>query len=177
MDFKEGRFISALRAINWAHKSFTNLAIALSLVAMLLMQSLVTLNAVFRYQFNNPIDQSVRITTLYLMVGAIFLAMADLEKDDGNVRVTILYGDFDEMAKTAVDLFYKLLALAVFVVVLRESILTAIELTERNATTSSGLPTFVSWWIVSLGLTGLCVQFLAGIVSDLKSFFKARESP
>jgi TRAP-type C4-dicarboxylate transport system permease small subunit len=72
-----------LDGCEWA---FTLLA-ALAAVSMML---LTTADAVGRYLFNRPILVAYELTTNYLMVGTVFLAMPYAYRQGANIRVTFL---------------------------------------------------------------------------------------
>src|SRR5262245_60802634 len=59
-------------------------------VATLAMMLLTTADAAGRYLFNRPILAAYELTTNYLMVAVVFLAMPYAYRQGANVRVTFL---------------------------------------------------------------------------------------
>src|ERR671924_603633 len=62
----------------------------LSVAAAFTMMVLTTADAVGRYVLNRPILVAYEVTTNYLMVAAVFLAMPYAYRQGANIRVTFL---------------------------------------------------------------------------------------
>jgi TRAP-type C4-dicarboxylate transport system permease small subunit len=79
---------------------------ALTLVAALatvVMMLLTTADACGRYLFNRPILAAYELTTNYLMIAAIFLAMPYTYRQGGNIRVTFVVERFGVGARMVVN--------------------------------------------------------------------------
>jgi TRAP-type C4-dicarboxylate transport system permease small subunit len=123
-------------------------------------QFLISSNAIGRYLFDSPIRNTVDIVTLVLIIVIVFFSIAKLDRDDGNVNVNIFYQRMSERARRTVDLLYNVLVFFLFMYVLRGTTLTAIDYTQRGSSTAGGVPTFYSWWVITIGLILLCIQLL-----------------
>jgi TRAP-type C4-dicarboxylate transport system permease small subunit len=78
----------------------------LTLVAVLAtfgMMLLTTADAGGRYLLNRPILAAYELTTAYLMVAAIFLALPYAYRQGANIRVTFLVDRFGRRARLVVD--------------------------------------------------------------------------
>ena len=62
------------------------------------MMLLTTADALGRYLFNRPILAAYELTTNYLMVGVVFLALPYAYREGANIRVTFLV---DRLGRTA----------------------------------------------------------------------------
>ena len=78
----------------------------LTLVAALatfVMMLLTTADAVGRYLFNRPILAAYELTTNYLMVAVVFLAMPYAYREGANIRVTFLVDRLGRTPRLVVD--------------------------------------------------------------------------
>jgi TRAP-type C4-dicarboxylate transport system permease small subunit len=88
---------------------------ALTLLAALatcVMMLLTTADAVGRYLFNRPILAAYELTTNYLMVAAVFLALPYAYREGANIRVTFLAGRLPRAARLVADHVVQLVSLA-----------------------------------------------------------------
>jgi hypothetical protein len=79
---------------------------ALTLVAVIatfVMMLLTTADAIGRYVFNRPILVAYELTTNYLMIAAVFLAMPFAYREGANIRVTFLVARLRGTARLVVD--------------------------------------------------------------------------
>lgn len=83
----------------------------LAVVATFVMMLVTTADAVGRYVFNRPILVAFELTTNYLMIAAVFLAMPFTYREGGNIRVTFLVDRFCGRARLAVDHVVQLVSL------------------------------------------------------------------
>jgi TRAP-type C4-dicarboxylate transport system permease small subunit len=87
------------RALDGCERVLTLVA-ALATFAMML---LTTADAVGRYLLNRPILAAYELTTNYLMVAVIFLAMPYAYRQGANIRVTFLVNRLGRTARLAVN--------------------------------------------------------------------------
>lgn len=85
------------------------LAAAAAAFAMML---LTTADALGRYFLNRPILVALEVTTNYLMVAAIFLALPYTYRQGANIRVTFLADRLRGTARAAVNVLVQTLSLA-----------------------------------------------------------------
>jgi TRAP-type C4-dicarboxylate transport system permease small subunit len=67
------------------------------------MMVLTTADAAGRYLLNRPILAAYELTTTYLMIAAVFLAMPYAYRQGANIRVTFLVGRLGPSVRRAVD--------------------------------------------------------------------------
>jgi TRAP-type C4-dicarboxylate transport system permease small subunit len=87
------------------------LTLAASL-ATLVMMLLTTADAGGRYLFNRPILAAYELTTNYLMVAVVFLAMPYAYRQGANIRVTFLVERLGRGARLVVDHLVQLVSIA-----------------------------------------------------------------
>ncbi len=95
--------------------------------ATFIMMLLTTADAAGRYLFNRPITGAYEITTNYLMISAIFLAMTFAYRGGANIRVTFLVNllprrielGFNHLVQIASTLYCATLVYATFKQALR----------------------------------------------------------
>ena len=81
-------------------------------VATFAMMLLTTADALGRYVFNRPILIAYELTTNYLMIAVVFLAMPYAYRQGANIRVTFLIGRFGRAPRLAVNHAVQLLSVA-----------------------------------------------------------------
>lgn len=86
---------------------------AVSQWALGILLALVVVQIVTRYILNDPLGEVVSITETYLMPAMVFFAIAALQRNDGHIRVDLLYVTFKPRTKQVVDLVI-FLASAIF---------------------------------------------------------------
>jgi TRAP-type C4-dicarboxylate transport system permease small subunit len=72
-------------------------------VATFSMMLLTTADAGGRYLFNRPILAAYELTTSYLMIAAVFLAMPYAYRQGANIRVTFLVERLGRKARLVID--------------------------------------------------------------------------
>jgi TRAP-type C4-dicarboxylate transport system permease small subunit len=87
------------RLLNRCENVLTYVAVFATFVMMLL----TTADAAGRYLLNRPITGAYEITTNYLMVSAVFLAMAFAYRGGAYIRVTFLVGHLPRIVKLIVN--------------------------------------------------------------------------
>ena len=87
------------------------LTLAASL-ATFVMMLLTTADAGGRYLFNRPILVAYELTTNYLMVAVVFLAMPYAYREGANIRVTFLVGRLGRGARLVVDHVVQVVSIA-----------------------------------------------------------------
>jgi TRAP-type C4-dicarboxylate transport system permease small subunit len=74
-----------------------------AVVATFAMMLLTTADAGGRYLFNRPILMAFELTTNYLMVAAVFLALPHAYRQGANIRVTFLVERLGRRLRLAID--------------------------------------------------------------------------
>ena len=83
----------------------------LSVAAAFTMMVLTTADAVGRYVLNRPILVAYEVTTNYLMVAAVFLAMPYAYRQGANIRVTFVVERLGGRTRLIIDHVVQLLSL------------------------------------------------------------------
>jgi TRAP-type C4-dicarboxylate transport system permease small subunit len=137
------------------------------------MMLLTTADAGGRYLLNRPILGAYELTSNYLMVAAVFLAMPYTYRQGANVRVTFLVDRLGRRPKLVVDHLVQLVSLlygtALVFATVRQ---TYRMLATGTMLTNLDLPQWPGHLLVSLGLTVVTVMMLV----DLGRVRKGRSS-
>ena len=82
-----------------------------AVIATFAMMLLTTADAIGRYVFNRPILVAFELTTNYLMIAAVFLAMPYAYREGANIRVTFLAARLRGTPRLIVDHVVQLVSL------------------------------------------------------------------
>jgi TRAP-type C4-dicarboxylate transport system permease small subunit len=145
---------SLLERVKHVEKSLVVLGSLLAFIMMVL----VTLNALLRYLFNSPITGTVGVVEHFLFVGMVLLTIPFVLKEDEDIRIDLLSNRFSSATRTGIDFVSRLALLVVFVLALYAAYDEAVEQTVTQATTSLGIPIYLSWWIVVVGIALTCLR-------------------
>jgi TRAP-type C4-dicarboxylate transport system permease small subunit len=96
------------RWLDGCERVFTLVAVAAAFVMMLL----TTADALGRYLFNRPILVALEVTTNYLMIAAVFLALPYAYRTGANIRVTFLVERLGRGPRLVVDSLVQLISFA-----------------------------------------------------------------
>jgi TRAP-type C4-dicarboxylate transport system permease small subunit len=80
-------------------------------MATFVMMLLTTADAAGRYIFNRPVTGAYEITTNYLMVAAVFLAMSYAYREGANIRVTFMADRLPRQVKLVVNHFVQIVSM------------------------------------------------------------------
>jgi len=83
--------------------AFERVLTVVAAVATFSMMLLTTADAGGRYLFNRPILAAYELTTNYLMIAAVFLAMPYAYRQGANIRVTFLVERLGRKARLVID--------------------------------------------------------------------------
>ncbi len=141
-------------------------------LATFVMMLLTTADAIGRYCFNRPILVAYELTTNYLMVAAVFLAMPYAYRQGANIRITFLVERLRGTAKLAVDYLVQIVSIcycaALVIATWRQ---TRHMLSTGTMFATVDLPLWPGYLAVFLGLllTGLMVLLDLGQVRSGRS--------
>jgi TRAP-type C4-dicarboxylate transport system permease small subunit len=151
-----------------------------ALLSIFLMMLLTTGDAAGRYLFNRPITGAFEITTNYLMVASIFLAMTCAYRGGANIRVTFLVDRLPRMVRLFVNhlvqiasmLYCALLVYATFKQALRT-------IATNTALSSVPIPQGPAYLLIPVGLFLVFLMMLVDLrkVREGKSPLFRDESP
>lgn len=139
----------------WGFKGLANLFI----LSMMLM---VALNALSRYLLNSAFTGVIEVIEQFLLPGIVFFSFGFLHRQKENIKLGLT-----KYIPTSVGMFVNVGSLVCMFLILlgvtRGSLTHAVEDTLELSTTMTGIPIYLSWWIVTIGL----VYFLIVVVADL----------
>jgi C4-dicarboxylate transporter DctM subunit len=138
------------------------------------MMFLTTLDVVLRYIFNNPLP-GVYILCEMLMIGAVYPAVAYVQRVQGHVRVDIFIDKLKGVPRISFELATLILALASFLFMGVKSGALAWEawVTGEHDIGIIEYPYWPSKMVMTIGILLLCIRFITDIYDLLK---KLRES-
>ena len=94
-------------ALDACERVLTMVAVAAAFAMMLL----TTADALGRYLFNRPILVALEVTTNYLMIAAIFLALPHAYREGANIRVTFLVERLGRGPRLVIDHIVQILSI------------------------------------------------------------------
>src|SRR5262245_60700991 len=157
------------RWLDGAERIMTMVAAAATFFMMLL----TTADAGGRYLFNRPILAAYELTTNYLMVAAVFLALPYAYRQGANIRVTFLVDRLSGATRLAVDYVVQIVSIlysaALVVATWRQ---TRHVLATGTTFATLDLPMWPAYLVVFLGLLLTTLLLLA----DLGQVRKGRSS-
>jgi TRAP-type C4-dicarboxylate transport system permease small subunit len=148
----------------------------LTLVAALAtfsMMLLTTADAGGRYLLNRPILAAYELTTNYLMVAAVFLAMPYAYRQGANIRVTFLVDRLGRRARLAIDHTVQIVSIVYCAALVVATFQQARHvMSTRTTFVTLDLPLWPAHLVVCIGL---CLTTLMMLV-DLSEVRKGRSS-
>jgi TRAP-type C4-dicarboxylate transport system permease small subunit len=144
------------------------------------MMLLTTADAAGRYLFNHPVTGAFEITTNYLMVGAVFLAMTYGYRGGAYIRVTFLVDRLPGKVKLYVNYFVQVVSMLYFAVLVFATFKQALRTLATGTTLSSlDVPQGPAYFLVPVGLFLSALFMLMDIrkVRSGKSSLFKEESP
>jgi len=78
--------------------------------ALIVLLALVIFQIVARYALSEPVGEVVTVTETYLMPAIVFFTIAALQRNDGHVRVDLLYVNLRGRARQIADLLILVLS-------------------------------------------------------------------
>jgi len=164
------------KLLNGCEKALTSVAVFATFIMMLL----TTADAAGRYLLNRPITGAYEITTNYLMVAAIFLAMTFAYRGGANIRVTFLVGRLPQLVKLVVNHLVQILSIVYCSTLVYATFKQALRTIATGTTLSSiEIPQGPAYLLVPAGLLLASVTMLVDLwkVRKGKSPLFQEESP
>lgn len=142
---------------------------------------LTTADAGGRYLFNRPITGAYEITTNYLMMAAVFLALSYGYREGAYIRVTFLADRLPGKVKLFVNYFVQLVSIVYGGLLIIATFQQALRIIDSHTTLSSidFIPLGPAYVIVPVGLFFMSLAMLLDIrkVKEGKSPLFQEESP
>ncbi len=139
-------------------------------VAAFMMMVLITFDTAGRYLFNKPIQGTLEITELYLMIMVVFLTLSYSFKRGEHIRIDILYRHFSAKTKALVDMLSLLLSALLFAVITYQGWVMTYEAWSQDQYTFGviTLPMVFSYIWVPLGSGTLTLRLLINFFTTLR---------
>ena len=151
-----------------------------AVLATFLMMLLTTADAAGRYLLNRPITGAYEITTNYLMVSAVFLAMAFAYRGGANIRVTFLVDRLPRPVKLVVNHLVQIVSMVYCAALVYATFKQALRTIATRTTLSSiEIPQGPAYFLVPVGLFLATLMMLVdlGKVRKGRSPLFQEESP
>jgi len=148
--------------------------------ATFIMMLLTTADAAGRYLLNRPINGAYEITTNYLMISAVFLAMAFAYRGGANIRVTFLVDRLPRLTKLVVNHLVQMVSMLYCATLVYATFKQALRTIATGTTLSSiEIPQGPAYLLVPVGLflASLIMLVDLGKVRKGKSPLFQEESP
>lgn len=139
--------------------------------ALAILLGLVVVQIVTRYVLNDPLGEVVAITETYLMPGMVFFAIAALQRNDGHIRVDLLYVVFKGRTKQIIDLVIFIASVAFWAFVIYASATETLFSLRMDYEVSRTIP-FPQWTalvVVPIGGVLILIRLLLQTVSTVKA--------
>jgi len=151
-------------------------------VALFVMMSLTTVDAVWRYLFNSPITGAYEITEKYLMLTCIFLGMSYTYRGAGLIRVTILMDRLPKAVKIPINHLAQVLSIVYCVVLFVGTYQYATRLYRQGTTLGSiySAPQWVGAAIIPIGFLLMALFLILDLPRVRKgksAMFQDEEAP
>jgi TRAP-type C4-dicarboxylate transport system permease small subunit len=152
---------------------------AVAALATFVMMALTTADTLGRYLLNRPILVAYELTTNYLMIAAVFLAMPLAYRSGANIRVTFFADRIRGTARLAVEHVVQVLSLLYLVALVVATARQArhIFATKTSFTTIEAAPLWPGYLAVCLGLlvtSAMMLLDLARVRAGGSSLFRER---
>lgn len=151
----------------------------LSMVALVLMMVLMSIDVVARYVFNQSISVVYTVTESYLMVIVVFLGMAYTHYNDDHIQFKLVTNVLSLKVRDALHVVTHLFALAFFAVIAYEGYLITKEAWISNASTGGliSLPLYLSYiWVPLASSLMVLISVLKIVESFVRLFSSSKQS-
>ncbi len=137
----------------------------ISTLSTFVLMLLTTADAGGRYIFNHPITGAYEVSTNYLMIAAIFMAMSFGYRQGAYIRVTLLTSHLKGRVKVVVNTFVQIVSLLYGVMLVIATYRQALRTFEMHTTLSSldFIPVGPAYVIVPVGLFFMSLAMLIDI--------------
>ena len=137
----------------------------ISTLSTFVLMLLTTADAGGRYILNRPITGAYEVSTTYLMIAAIFMAMSFGYREGSYIRVTLLTSHLRGRVKVAVNIFVQIVSMLYGVMLVIATYRQALRAFEMHTTLSSldFIPVGPAYVIVPVGLFFMSLAMLIDI--------------
>jgi TRAP-type C4-dicarboxylate transport system permease small subunit len=136
----------------------------MAVISTFVMMCLTTADAAGRYLFNRPITGAYEVTINYLMVAAVFPAMAYAYREGAHIRVTFMVDWFPRPLKLVVNHFVQIVSVLFCAALVFATFTQALRAISTGTTLSSiDIPQGPAYLLVPLGLFFTSLMMLIDI--------------
>jgi len=137
----------------------------ISALSTFVLMLLTTADAGGRYIFNRPITGAYEVSTNYLMIAAVFMALSFGYREGSYIRVTLLTGHLRGKVKMAVNYFVQMVSVLYGFMLVIATYKQALRTFEMHTTLSSldFIPVGPAYVIVPVGLFFMSLAMLIDI--------------
>jgi len=138
-------------------------------IAMALMMVSITSDALGRYFFDAPIKGVYEVNEMYLLTATVYLSIARAQRMNEHISVQTVYQVMPGWGQKTTRLTWRPAAAVVFAAIAYKTGDMALDQFMRGNRTSGvvELPSWIGWFLVSLGSTVMCLRLVLQVVFDL----------
>ncbi len=134
-----------------------------SIVAVIVMVCLTTIDTVGRYLLNRPFPAANEVTAKYLMVVAVFFGFCYGYHQGSNIRVTFLVRHFPRRAKLVVDYIVQVLSVVPAILLVVSTFELALRHIHVGLLDAPNVPVGPAYMVAPVGLLALTLWLLYDI--------------
>jgi len=149
-------------------ENLANRALGIAAAAIILfMMFLTTMDVLLRYVFNSPLPGVYELQE-FMLVGAVFLALAYIQSLKGHIYVDLLTNRFSERGQAFLGIFSHTVSLLIFALITWQGGLRAWTAFIRGQS-REGLISYPLWpakWTLTIGAAFFCLRLALDIIMD-----------
>ncbi|MFC4272745.1 TRAP transporter small permease subunit [Sneathiella chungangensis] len=137
-------------------------ALTITIGAMIILMIVISLDAVLRYSINSPIQWAADLATYYIMSILIYFALSPTFRSGDHIRITLISAHLPDRMKAISEFMGTTLAAIAFFIIAYGATSHAIDGFFRN----EFLPGYIMWpgWLsylpIAIGAGILCLRFI-----------------
>ena len=161
--------MNLVRMVDDRLETVENVANGLAMIVLFVLMIMVSVSAMGRYQFSNPIYGVLEVTRLYVLPLMIYFSFSMLEREDGNIAVELVSSRLPSVVNHVVTIGYLLGAFLSFALILYLTFENGLALLDRNAEIPGPIsfPVYVSWFLIPIGILPLLLRFVVKLVREV----------
>jgi len=137
-------------------------SLRLSQLSLFVMMVLTSIDALSRYFFNNSITGAYEVTEYYLMIILVFLSISYVQKENGHIRLDIIFSKLPYKVQNYLNVIFYLLAAFYFLFIGYQGYITTSNALTNNLIMSGliNFPLWLSYIWVPIGSILIFIRFL-----------------
>jgi len=147
----------------------SRILLIVSCILLLAMMLHITGDVARRFFFNRSLPATLEMVTYYYMVGAVFLAMAYVEKRGEHIRVDLFAQMFPRKFQLVLYIFGGLVCLLFFFLLAWQGYVDAVRATDRGERVMSRYQFYIwpSRWAIPVGIGALMLVVLSNMLKAI----------